>query len=352
MATAAPSGCRAFFGGGDDLDAAAKAIGISTDTLRTDLRNGQTIAAVAEAKNVSTQTVIDAMVAAEKTELDAAVKAGHLTSDPRSADREEPHPALHRPGERHHGEGSLRARAARASAPSGCGVTSAAVTVSTPRPRRSASAPTPCAPTCATARPSPRSPRSKNVSTKTVIDAMVAAEKTELAAAVKAGRLSADAETKIEANLTDDDHEPRERHAAQGRPFGPGGPGFGPGMHGHWGDGSSNGPGSGTGSTNGAVDDGRRPHRLIARAAASPSLRSTKHRCSWRERWRSRACVMRCHGLLRPEPGAAALHVGGRGHGARPGARRRLLGSGPRRCCSARSGRPPRITISRSVKTS
>jgi hypothetical protein len=68
-------------GGGAALDAAAKAIGVSTDTLQTDLKNGQTIAQVAKSKNVSTQTVIDAMVASAKQSLDAQVKAGHLSSD-------------------------------------------------------------------------------------------------------------------------------------------------------------------------------------------------------------------------------------------------------------------------------
>jgi hypothetical protein len=85
----APSGQngpnRGFgFRGGFGLDAAAKAIGVSEQTLLNDMRDGKTIAQVAKSKNVSTQKVIDAMVASAKSQLDAQVKAGHLSSDQRS----------------------------------------------------------------------------------------------------------------------------------------------------------------------------------------------------------------------------------------------------------------------------
>jgi uncharacterized protein (DUF433 family) len=78
-----PDGPHRGFGfrGGFGLDAAAKAIGVSTDALLNDLKAGKTIAAVAKSKGVATQTVIDAMVAAAKSEFDAQVKAGHLTAD-------------------------------------------------------------------------------------------------------------------------------------------------------------------------------------------------------------------------------------------------------------------------------
>jgi len=66
-------------GGGADLSAAATAIGISTDELRTALQSGQSIADVATAKGVTTQTVIDAMVAAMKQRLAESVTAGKLT---------------------------------------------------------------------------------------------------------------------------------------------------------------------------------------------------------------------------------------------------------------------------------
>jgi uncharacterized protein YidB (DUF937 family) len=64
--------------GGARLDAAAEAIGITTDELRTALEDGSTIAAVSEAHGVDVQTVIDAMVAEATTQIDAAVADGSL----------------------------------------------------------------------------------------------------------------------------------------------------------------------------------------------------------------------------------------------------------------------------------
>jgi hypothetical protein len=49
---------------GMGLDAAATAIGITTDELRTELQAGKTIAQVAQAHNVDPQKVIDVLVAA------------------------------------------------------------------------------------------------------------------------------------------------------------------------------------------------------------------------------------------------------------------------------------------------
>ncbi|MBA2282966.1 MAG: hypothetical protein H0W25_17290 [Acidimicrobiia bacterium] len=50
------------FGRGHQLDAAATAIGITADELRTELEGGATVAEVAAAHGVEVQTVIDAMV--------------------------------------------------------------------------------------------------------------------------------------------------------------------------------------------------------------------------------------------------------------------------------------------------
>jgi hypothetical protein len=47
----------------DGLEAAADALGMTVDDLRAELQDGKTIAAVADAKGVDVQTVIDAMVA-------------------------------------------------------------------------------------------------------------------------------------------------------------------------------------------------------------------------------------------------------------------------------------------------
>ena len=70
---------RGHFGAG--LDAAAEAIGIESEELRTALRDGQTIAEVAEANDVDVQTVIDALVADAEAALDEAVSNDRLTED-------------------------------------------------------------------------------------------------------------------------------------------------------------------------------------------------------------------------------------------------------------------------------
>jgi hypothetical protein len=70
-----------FGKGGGELDAAAKAIGITTDELFSELRKGTSIADVAKSKNVDTAKVIDAMVAAVETRIAEAQKNGRLTQD-------------------------------------------------------------------------------------------------------------------------------------------------------------------------------------------------------------------------------------------------------------------------------
>jgi ribosomal protein S20 len=61
------------------LDAAAQALNLSSDELITQLRDGQTVAELAQANGTTEQAVVDAALAAAKTELDAAVAAGTLT---------------------------------------------------------------------------------------------------------------------------------------------------------------------------------------------------------------------------------------------------------------------------------
>jgi uncharacterized coiled-coil protein SlyX len=68
-------------GAGDELDAAATYLGLTSAQLRSDLQSGQTLAQVASATSgKSTVGLIAALVASEKTELDAAVTSGKLTS--------------------------------------------------------------------------------------------------------------------------------------------------------------------------------------------------------------------------------------------------------------------------------
>lgn len=61
------------------LDAAAKALNLTTDELKTQLRSGQTLAQLAQANNTTEQAVTDAALAAAKTQLDQAVASGTLT---------------------------------------------------------------------------------------------------------------------------------------------------------------------------------------------------------------------------------------------------------------------------------
>jgi ribosomal protein S20 len=68
-------------GHGPKLDAAAQALGVSTDDLRGQLRDGKTIAQVADDRNVDKQKVIDAMVADATEHIDQAVQDGKLTAD-------------------------------------------------------------------------------------------------------------------------------------------------------------------------------------------------------------------------------------------------------------------------------
>jgi hypothetical protein len=64
--------------GGIVLEPVAKALGISTDELKTDLAKGQSIADIAKAKNVDLNKVIDALVADATAKIDQAVKDGHF----------------------------------------------------------------------------------------------------------------------------------------------------------------------------------------------------------------------------------------------------------------------------------
>lgn len=61
------------------LDAAARTLSITTDELKTQLRSGQTLAQLAQAHNTTEQAVIDAALAAAKTQLNQAVASSTLT---------------------------------------------------------------------------------------------------------------------------------------------------------------------------------------------------------------------------------------------------------------------------------
>ena len=77
--------------GADVISTAAESIGIEPSALVQALRDGQTIAEVAQGNGVEASTVVDAIVAAGQTRLDQALQDGLLTqdeADERSADLE------------------------------------------------------------------------------------------------------------------------------------------------------------------------------------------------------------------------------------------------------------------------
>jgi hypothetical protein len=72
-----PGGPR---GGGIGLDAAAQAMNITREQLRTELA-GKTLTAVAEAHNIPASTVADALKTAVITRIDQAAAANRITAD-------------------------------------------------------------------------------------------------------------------------------------------------------------------------------------------------------------------------------------------------------------------------------
>ena len=62
-----------------DLDTVATTLGMTPEEVRTALRDGTTLQALAESKGKTAQDVIDALVAATKAQLDEQVSAGDLT---------------------------------------------------------------------------------------------------------------------------------------------------------------------------------------------------------------------------------------------------------------------------------
>lgn len=64
---------------GDDVEALAKILNLSVDQLRTQLREGKSLADIAKAQGVDPQKVIDQLVTDANAKIDAAVKDGRLT---------------------------------------------------------------------------------------------------------------------------------------------------------------------------------------------------------------------------------------------------------------------------------
>jgi hypothetical protein len=76
-----PHGGRGGHHGPMHLDAAATALGMTTDELAAALREGSSIADVAADEGVDVQAVIDAMVAEVRTHLDEEVASGEHTQE-------------------------------------------------------------------------------------------------------------------------------------------------------------------------------------------------------------------------------------------------------------------------------
>lgn len=69
-------GGRGGPGGGAKLEAAAGALGVTVEELRTALQGGQSLADVAQEQGVSTDDLVNALVEETKTRLDEAVTEG------------------------------------------------------------------------------------------------------------------------------------------------------------------------------------------------------------------------------------------------------------------------------------
>lgn len=70
---------RALFGHGEGLDTIASTLGITTDELQSELQSGSTLEQIITNHGSSVDTVVQALVAQAKTDLDQAVADGKLT---------------------------------------------------------------------------------------------------------------------------------------------------------------------------------------------------------------------------------------------------------------------------------
>jgi len=166
----------------NDLADAAAYLGITQAALETALQSGKTLAQVADATSgKSAAGLIDALVAAEKSELAAAVKAGELTqaqADQLAANLKAHETAEvngtfrggHGPGG-HHGHGHGDGLAAAATY---LGISQSALLTQLQSGKTLAQV----------------AGATSGKSTEGLVAALIAAEKTELAAAVKAGDLT------------------------------------------------------------------------------------------------------------------------------------------------------------------
>lgn len=180
-------------GHGGDLAAAATYLGVTQADLLTSLQSGKTLAQVAGATNGKTVAgLIDALVAAEKTELAAAVTAGEITQA--QADQMTATLTAHvtaevngtRPARGPGGLGHGARGDELTAAATYLGVTETALTTQLQAGKTLAQV----------------ADATSGKSTAGLIDALVAAEKTELAAAVTAGTITQAQSDQIASTLT------------------------------------------------------------------------------------------------------------------------------------------------------
>ena len=200
---------RRLGAGKDVLDAAAKALNLSTEDLLQKLSDGKTtIADVAKDQKVDVQTVIDAMDAVAKSDISNLVN--------------NPFPAFGH----FHAKGGLGGIGAMGPAVSACpavrrSVASASGSAarwaarSTRSPRRSASRRRICSRDLRNGQSIADIAKSKNVDVNKLITTLVTDAKSQIDAAVKAGHLSQDQATKLEDEPPGHDHERGEQHAAR-----------------------------------------------------------------------------------------------------------------------------------------
>jgi ribosomal protein S20 len=170
------------------LDAAAQALNLSVDDLRSKLEGGKTLAQVAQDQNVDVQTVIDAMVADATARIDQKVQDGELTADQaneRKANLNERITRLVNEGPQRHGPGSPRGPKHEAAAQ--------ALNLSVDDLRSK----------LRDGKTLAQVAQEQNVDVQKVIDAMVAEATAHIDQAVQDGKLTADQANERKSNLQD-----------------------------------------------------------------------------------------------------------------------------------------------------
>ncbi len=221
-----------MMGGTAMLDAAAKALGMTTADVQTQLQSGKTLADLAQSKNVSQDTVKQAIVAAEKAQVDQLQQAGRITADQATQmkqriDQNAANLDLTKPFGRGFGPGGFgmpgapNSQGQRGQMPGGPGMMGGTAMLD--------AAAKALGMTTADVQTQLQSGKtladlaqSKNVSQDTVKQAIVAAEKAQVDQLQQAGRITADQATQMKQRI-DQNAANLDLTKPFGRGFGPGG---------------------------------------------------------------------------------------------------------------------------------